>query len=147
MGFGSWVKGAVSDVGKGFQAVGKKAKQVGNRIGHKLYTGARRTYNYALDHAGDIADISGKVSDVAGYVQKGATAVGGAIALTGVGLPLAGAVESIGGLAGTISKGAGYVQKGAQAVEMAKQKGILTRATRSGGFSGAVHTGKFKNLM
>lgn len=54
---GDFVSDTASSVGKGFQSLGKKVKKVGKRIGHKIHEGARRTYNFALDHAKQIGYI------------------------------------------------------------------------------------------
>ena len=116
----AWWDKATSFVSDKAQALGQKAVNVATPLAKKVEEGARQTYNFGVDHAGQIADISGKVSDVAGYIQKGATLAGAGIAATGVGLPLAGVVEGIGAAAGGVSKVAGVV-------DSAKKKGIIKR--------------------
>ena len=93
--------------------VSSKAQAVGQKVGDGVSTLGKKAsqgYNAVLDNAQQIGDVAGKVSDVSGMIAKGATLAGGAIASTGIGLPLAGAV-----------------QKGARAIQMAKQKGQLRR--------------------
>lgn len=123
----SWFSKATDYVSDKAQVLGKKVVSVAKPLAKKVEEGARQTYNFGVDHAGQIADISGKVSDVAGYVQKGATAAGVAIAATGVGLPLAGVVEGIGAAAGGVSKIAGGVNKVASVVEAGKKAGVVRR--------------------
>tara|TARA_R110002012_G_scaffold178487_1_gene343593 strand:- start:1089 stop:1511 length:423 start_codon:yes stop_codon:yes gene_type:complete len=123
----AWWDKATSFVSDKAQALGQKAVNVATPLAKKVEEGARQTYNFGVDHAGQIADISGKVSDVAGYIQKGATLAGAGIAATGVGLPLAGVVEGIGAAAGGVSKVAGGVSKVAGVVDSAKKKGIIKR--------------------
>ena len=142
MGFFDKIKSIGSSVYHKAQDLGKKVSHGVSNLGKKVKEGARQAYNYGLDHAKQIGDVAGKVSDVAGYVQKGATTAGAFIGATGIGAPLAGAIEGVGALAGGVSKVAGGVQKGAEVVEMAKKKGILTHAKKGGGFGGAVHLDK-----
>lgn len=138
-----WFSKATSFVSDKAQALGDKVVTNLTPLAKKVEEGARQTYNFGVDHAGQIADISGKVSDVAGYVQKGATAVGGAIAATGVGLPLAGVVEGIGAAAGGVSKVAGGVSKVAGVVDAAKKKGIIKRIGKGKSITTAVDFNKF----
>ena len=140
------VSSKAQDLGKkvsaGVSDLGKKIHKGAKQLGKKVKEGARQAYNYGLDHAKQIGDVAGKVGDVAGVIQKGATTAGAFIGATGIGAPLAGAIEGVGALAGGVSKVAGGVQKGAEFVEMAKKKGILTHAKKGGGFGGAVHLDK-----
>ena len=138
-----WFSKAWSSVKSGASKLGHKISHGASYLGKKAYQGAKIVYNYGLDHAEDIGKIAGKVGDVAGKIQQGATALGGVISATGVGAPLGAFIEGVGGVAGGVSKGAGLVQKGATAVEEMKKKGVLTRATRRGGFGGAIHLDRF----
>tara|TARA_Y100001951_G_C11239481_1_gene239606 strand:- start:287 stop:667 length:381 start_codon:yes stop_codon:yes gene_type:complete len=94
-------KKAVGAVGSGLKAVGHAA-----RVGVK----------YAVDHAGDIANIAGKVDKIAGVVGKAATS---ALPFTAE-IPIVG--ELVGGVAAA-SKVVGAGARGVQRVAGAVDKG------------------------
>lgn len=96
-----------------------------HRLGVKEVVGSARA---GLKHSGSIADKAEMVESVAGKVAGGLGAAATLTALTGGGVPLAGALASAGGAIGAIGKGAGVVggiaRKGQRADE------VISRAER-----------------
>ena len=115
-------KKVVNSVGNSIHTIGKKVSDIAVKVGHR---GAHIAHQ--------VGNIAGKyVAPISGAISKGTLMGAAALAATGVGAPVAGALSSISRVAGTVNKGVRAVASGSRIAERGFQ--MAEKVGRAGQF-------------